>query len=185
MKTLDEMIRDTIREEINTAIEGLTIAIRQLQSQGSVIAQMQALLSGAAPVAVPVVKRGRGRPRKNPLPVIELAPAVTVPRVKRKYKKRKAKIVEVAPVKRKYKKVKAVAKRVKRSPAAKKLVKAAKPAVRARPVLTLQQRAAKQATDRARRAAKKLAKNGATAPASATVAPPSPPKAAAPQATAS
>ncbi len=179
MSKLDELFRGVVQEELRAALAPLAQAIAELQARGNVAQQLSSLLGGSvAPVGVPIVKRGPGRPRKNPLPAL-VAASVEAPRVKRKYKKRAKKVEAVVP-----KLVKAQKKAVKQ---AKKIVKAAKklkpaskpkvvkPAKPARKALSPEQRAMKQAADRARRAAKKLSSNGVTPTAKA-----SPPKAAIP-----
>jgi hypothetical protein len=52
--SVDKAIRDMIRDEVESAVAPLTHAISQIQNQGGVLAQLQALLGGR--------KRGPGRP---------------------------------------------------------------------------------------------------------------------------
>ena len=58
--SVDKAIRDMVRDEVESAIAPLAAAISQIQDQGGVLAQLQALLGGK--------RRGPGRP-PNPFKV--------------------------------------------------------------------------------------------------------------------
>jgi hypothetical protein len=62
--SVDKAIRDMVRDEVEAAIAPLTHAITQIQDQGGVLAQLQALLGGK--------RRGPGRP-PNPFKSLKVA----------------------------------------------------------------------------------------------------------------
>ena len=64
--SVDRAIRDMIRDEVEAAVAPLTQAIAQIQNQGGVLAQLQALLGGQ--------RRGPGRP-PNPFKALKLGRA--------------------------------------------------------------------------------------------------------------
>ena len=140
-KTLDEMIRETIRAEVNAAFQPIFEALKLAMNAQNALGQVSDAIAGMAlNDAVKTVKRGPGRPRKNPLPLATLAagtpPVVEVPRKKRKYTRRKPKAHPVVKVVEAAKKaikasVRRPAPKKKPAPKAKVLVKA-KPAVKAK-----------------------------------------------------
>ena len=141
-KTLDEMIRETIRAEVNAAFQPIFEALKLAMNAQNALGQVSDAIAGMAlNDAVKTVKRGPGRPRKNPLvpplsPSPVLVAAETPPRKKRKYTRRKPKAHPVVKMVEAAKKaikasVRRPAPKKKPAPKAKVLVKA-KPAVKAK-----------------------------------------------------